>query len=129
MSEFAGFDLDRSTARAWSSFQSRLADHVAAMEDDDVLLVEAESSLDDAEGSAPYVQFAAWGADMVRGEVSGNSYLAHDHLLDASGVAALESLGWSAPTYGPDDEPDNGSINFHVDLERNHADRLAVMTV
>lgn len=128
MSEFAGFDLDRSTARAWSSFQSRLADHVAAMEDDDVLLVEAESSLDGG-GAAPYVQFAAWGKDMVRGEVSGNAYLADDHLLDASGVAALESLGWSAPTYGPDDEPDNGSINFHVDLERNHADRLAVMTV
>jgi len=54
LSELAGFDLDRSTARAWSKFQARLADHVADMEDDDILVVEAESAVDEdaATGSA-----------------------------------------------------------------------------
>ncbi|MEO5711687.1 MAG: hypothetical protein ABIQ59_17905 [Nocardioidaceae bacterium] len=129
MSEFAGFDLDRSTARAWGSFQSRLADHVAAMEDDDVLFVEAEASGEEDEGCAPYVQFCAWGEDLVRCELSSNTYLADEHVLDAAAAAALEALGWSGPTRGEDDAPDEGSTNFFLDLERNHADRLAVMTV
>src|SRR5205085_12427309 len=61
MGEFAGFDLDRSTERAWSRFQARLADHLAEMDDDDVLVVSADSAVgSDAEGSAPYVQFRAW---------------------------------------------------------------------
>ena len=37
MSEFAESELDRSTALAWSAFRGRLADHVAAMQDDEVL--------------------------------------------------------------------------------------------
>ena len=47
MSEFAESELDRSTTLAWSAFRGRLADHVAAMQDDDVVLVEAESSVGD----------------------------------------------------------------------------------
>ena len=66
MSEFAGFDLDRATARAWSRFQARLADRVADMEDGDIVLVEAEAAREDVEGSAPYVQFCAWGETLVR---------------------------------------------------------------
>ena len=131
LSEFAGFDLDRSTARAWSKFQARLADHVVDMEDDDLLLVEAESSVDDEdEGAAPYVQFCAWDEDLVRCEVSSNEYLADEHRLDSVGVQILKALGWSGPTVGRDDEdPGEGSANFYIDVERSEADRLAVMTV
>lgn len=46
VSEFAGFDLDRSTARAWDRFRRRLADHVAAMRLGDLLVVEAETAVD-----------------------------------------------------------------------------------
>ena len=99
MSEFAGFDLDRSTARAWSVFRGRLADLVAAMEDDDLALVEAESSVNEKdEGAAPYVQFCAWGDDLVRCEVSSNAYLADEQQLDDEQAAALVALGWNAPT-------------------------------
>ena len=127
MSEFAGFDLDRSTARAWSAFRSRLADRVAELEDDDLVFLEVESAVDEdeREGSAPYVQFCAWGGTMVRAEVSGNAYLAGEHRLDDRRSAQLEELGW----HGPDGEGGSGSANFHLDLDRNHADRLAVMTV
>ncbi|MDX6301036.1 MAG: hypothetical protein QOF53_2250 [Nocardioidaceae bacterium] len=142
MGEFAGFDLDRSTERAWSRFQARLADHLAEMDDDDVLVVSADSAVgSDAEASAPYVQFRAWGETMVRAEVSSNAYLADEVRLDEAAVQALEGLGWLAPVAGDDDldaapdgdadaDPDGdvGSANFHLDAERAEPDRLAVMT-
>ena len=131
VSEFAGFDLDRSTERAWSRFQARLADHVADMQDDDVLVVAVESAFedDDEDGSAPYVQFCAWGETLVRSEVSSNEYLAVEHLLDAGSVRTLEELGWQAPTEHPDAaNRGSGSANFFLDVERAQADRLAVMT-
>ena len=130
MGEFAGFDLDRSTERAWSRFQARLADHVAEMSDDDILVVSAESVVEeDADGSAPYVQFCAWGETLVRAEVSSNEFLAAGVRLDDVSTRAIEGLGWAAPTAGADDpDPGEGSANFFVDLERAQADRLAVMT-
>jgi len=40
MSELEEFGLDRGVKRAWATFQTRLADHVASMADDDILIVE-----------------------------------------------------------------------------------------
>jgi hypothetical protein len=130
LSEFAGFDLDRSTERAWSRFQAKLADHLADMRDDDVLIVSAESAVDDEDGgSAPYVQFVAWGETLLRSEVSSNEYLADAVRLDASGSHMIAGLGWHEPTTDKDDEdPGEGSANFFLDVERSNADRLAVMT-
>jgi len=132
MSEFTGLDFDGSTALAWSEFQARLADHVAEMEDDALLIVGAESSVDEDEGAgaAPYVQFCAFSEDQVRCEMSSNEYLAAKHRLDPVGVETLKGLGWSAPTCDRDDEdPGEGSANFYLDVDRSHADQLAVMTV
>lgn len=130
MSEFAGFDLDRSTARAWSRFQVRLADHVAEMSDDDILIVSADDAGDDdADGAAPYVQFCAWGETLVRCEVSSNAYLGVDRRLDRAASEAVMGLGWAAPTVdSAADDAGEGSANFYVDVERSQADRLAVMT-
>ena len=130
MSEFAGFDLDRSTERAWSRFQAKLADHLAEMRDEDVMIVSAESSVDDEEeGAAPYVQFVAWGERFVRSEVSSNEYLADEVRLDDAAARMIAALGWHEPTIDKDDEdPGEGSANFFLDVERSNADRLAVMT-
>lgn len=128
--EFAEFDLDRSTARAWSQFQARLADHVVAMTSDDVLLIEAYSvAAADDPGAAPYIQFAGWGDDRIRCEVSSNEYLAPRYALDAAATSTLQSLGWSAPSHGRDDEGGSGSANFYLDSGRSAADKLAVMAV
>ena len=130
MSEFAGFDLDHSTARAWSRFQARLADHVAEMTDQDTLVVDAEVADEDVDGAAPYVQFAGFGeGTMVRGEVSSNAYLAARYYLSAEQYAALEALGWHAPTVGSGEPEGEGSANFFLDLPVTEADRLAVMSV
>lgn len=127
--EFAEFDLDRSTARAWSRFQARLGDHLAAMSDDDVLIVEIDSSVS-GDGAAPYIQFCAWGDGQLRSEVSSNEHLAPRYALDAAGEATLLSLGWAAPTSArSEDEPGDGASNFLVDVDRSAADRLAVMSV
>lgn len=102
------------------------------MRDDDVLVVVTESAAeeDEDDGCAPYVQFCAWGEDRVRCEVSSNAYLTADHRLDPVGTETLKGLGWAPPTHGRDDEDaDAGSANFHLDVERSSADRLAVMTV
>lgn len=127
--EFAEFDLDRSTARAWSQFQARLADHLAAMTEDDVLIVEANSGRDDEAGASPYVQFVAGGGELIRCEVSSNEYLAPRYALDAAAAATLQSLGWSAPTSGEEGLPQSGSANFYLDSARSSADKLAVMAV
>ena len=130
MGEYADFDLDRTTMRAWSRFQGELADHIVAMDDDDILVIDADVSVDDdGPGCAPYVQFCAWGDEAVRAEVSSNSYLAADVMLDDAGEAALARLGWRAPTHAGDEDAGPGSANFHLDAGRREGDRVAAMAV
>jgi hypothetical protein len=128
MRENEAFEVDRAAAQAWVRFQAGLGDRLAEMAEDDVLVVEAMVGEKNA-GAAPYVQFCAWGEGMLRGEVASNHVLMEARELDDAGERALEEIGYGAPTYGPDDEADGGSLNFHVDLPQDEADRLAVMSV
>ena len=121
------FEMDRATGVAWREFQAQLADRLAAMEEDDVAIVEAVAGHEPEAGAVPYVQFCAFGDGMLRGEVASNHVLDERWQLDAEALAALGELGYAAPTYAPDEEPDHGSLNHYVDLERTEADRLAVM--
>lgn len=130
MGEYDEADLDRATMRAWSRFQGELADHIVAMEDDDILIVEAEASVDeDDPGVAPYVQFCAWGEDLVRAEVSSNEYLAADTMLADAGESAMLDLGWNEPTCGATDEAGAGSANYFVDAGRREGDWVAAVAV
>ncbi|MFE3289427.1 hypothetical protein [Rhodococcus sp. NPDC059234] len=126
MAGFEGFDT--SVERAWTEFQVRLADIIAAMREDDLLALELgeESSV---EGFVPCVQFLAWGAGEVRCEVPSNAYLDPRHRLSAVDEDRLVELGWHRPTRQPDDEPDAGSPAFFVDKPANWADQLAAMAV
>lgn len=130
MADHSDFDLDRSTGRAWSTFQVRLADYLTRMQDDHVLIIEAQSGLadDDEAGAAPYVHFTAWGGNLLRCEAVSNSYLDSTYALDEVGAAHLEALGWEAPTHGPEDESDSGSANYWLDVERGESDQVAAMT-
>lgn len=93
MSEYADFDLDRSVSRAWKGFQARLADYLVGMTDEDSLVINVVAGEEPDEGSAPYVQFAGFGGDHVRGEVCGNHYLAEEYQLDPARQDVLEGQG------------------------------------
>ena len=125
------FDLAGDVEQAWGRFRGRLADRIAAMEDDECLLIEMEvgADEDDLDGAAPYVQFVGWGGDLVRAEVVSNYYLDERFRLTSDHEEMLGEAGWLPPTYDPDAEADSGSANFHLDLEVREADRLAVMSV
>ncbi|HET6561559.1 MAG TPA: hypothetical protein VFG72_06765 [Marmoricola sp.] len=125
MSEFEEFDLERSSAKAWRSFQARVADHVAAMKDDDALIVQLAVGMDREVGAAPYVQFFMEQPDRMRCEVVSNHYLAPTHALSTEDQDALVSLGFATPTHARGQAVGGGSANFHVDLRRTEADRLA----
>lgn len=129
MPDFDEFDLERTVDRAWGAFQSRLADHLADMGDDDVLVVALAGGDDNDSGAMPYVQFSGWAGDRLRGEVASNHYLRPAHRLHAESEAQLEAAGWLSPTHAPDEEADAGSTNFHLDVPRSYADRLAAMAV
>lgn len=118
--------VDSATSQAWVRFQARLGDRLVELEEDDTLLVEDISTGgDNASGSLPYVQFCAWGEDMLRAEVSSNHVLMPTRALDARGELELVKLGYDAPM-SPDDE---GTINFYTDVSRSEGDRVAVMAV
>ena len=119
-------DLEASTELAWTGVRQRLADRLAEAADDDVLLIELETGVDEDElaGAAPYKQFVAWGEEMLRAEVVSNYYLDERFELSPADERRLAELGWSEPTCD-----DAGEENFHLDLPRREADRVAVMAV
>lgn len=126
MSDAGGFGFEERTAQAWVRFQARLADRLAELSGDDVLVVEVQVGHVEGAGATPFVRFAGGGGSMLRGEVASNTYLAPEHALDAEQERALLRLGWGEPTAGPV-EPAVGEGNFSVDLPQEEADRLAVM--
>ena len=117
-------DLEAATEAAWVGFRGRLADHIAAMDDDDVLIVEFSSAVDgETSSSAPYVQLCAYGDDLVRVEAASNHYLAERCRLSVEGESTLLDLGWEAPS------DEDGWENFNVTHERRCADEVAVLLV
>lgn len=123
--------VDAAAEQGWAAFRRRLADHVAALADDDILIVETESvaadpDVDDLDGTEPYVQFLAYGGGRIHAEVSSNAWLRPGRQLDEASVHALLALGWTAPA--DEDEDDDGG-NFTADARTSEADRLAEMAV
>lgn len=114
--------------QAWVRFRARLADRLAEMVDDDVLVVEVEvgPDVDELVGAAPYVQVLGWrdgrGGDHLRLETVSNDYLDERWALDDEQEAALVAMGYVAP--GPD-----RADNFHLDARPREADRVAHLAV
>ena len=100
---------------AWPAFEKRLAETLAALEEDQYLVVSAKRGW-------AYVQFAAQGSYGLRAECVGNNYLDECHALRAGQMAQLRRIGWSAPT-GTREEilatrRTDGSPNFFRDFDR-----------
>ena len=69
------FDQIGDVEGAWARFRARLADVIAGLEGDEAFWFDLEVGVDDEDlpGAAPYVQFQAWGGDLIRGEVVSNA--------------------------------------------------------
>lgn len=124
----AGSEWESRTTAAWRRFQMRLADRFAELADDEVVLLEAETSAE-ADGAGPYAQ--VWSRQgRLRCEAVSNHYLAASHRLDDAAEAALQRLGFAPPTSATDRQ---GSLNFWVDADgdvgEGGADRLAALVV
>ena len=75
---------------AWPAFEKRLAETLAALEEDQYLVVSAKRGW-------AYVQFAAQGSFGLRAECVGNNYLDEAHALSAGQKARMRRMGWSSP--------------------------------
>jgi len=124
MRESGSFDWAPGTAAAWRAFQALLADRLAELAEDAVVLLEAESATQE-DGAPPYVQF--WrSAGRLRCEAASNHSLAQSHRLDEASESALLQLGFAPP--GSADE-ESGSLNFSIEAGCDEGDRLAVLGV
>lgn len=129
MSDFEGFDLDQTTARAWSQLQDRLAEHLASMDGDDTLVIDVEAGTpDESDGANRYVQFAA-GEGELHFEVSSNQYLAQRQQLGPYDEKSLIGLGLHPPDRPGDDPDGEGSANWYLEAPQDDASRLAVLAV
>lgn len=112
----------------WVGFRDGLANHLAAMEIDDILIFEwheAQVSF----GSPPWIQFLRWSNRDIRAEVVSNAYLAPSYRVAPHNEELLCGFGWNRPTRQPEDPGDSGSPAFYVDRKMRKTRRLAALTV
>lgn len=81
--------------REWRHFANRLAAALAALEEDQNLVVAVTHR-------QRLVQFAGSGASGLRAESVSNGNLAEADLLKCDRIAALTASGWRSPTHAPD---------------------------
>ncbi|MBJ8348058.1 hypothetical protein [Antrihabitans sp. YC2-6] len=124
MSDIDAGKFDREVHAAWAAFRNRIADAVADMTDDQLLVVESRFDDTNETGIPPCVQFLGWGGGWIRCEVSSNPFLGHARQLRASDIERLHELGFGEPVSGPD-----GSPAYFLDAEPAQADRIAAIAV
>ena len=118
--DYEGFDIDRSTAQAWSEFQTRLSDVVSVIDDSADLVIGTETEA--TENGGPFVSFSSPARDTIRSEAASNAVLGEVFQLVGSELAAMEKAGWNPPST-------DRSANFWVELPQEESDRLAELAV
>lgn len=114
---------DDAVETAWREFRRRLADRLAALGEDEHIVVELVAETEG--GAAPYCQAALAGGGLLRVEAVSNVYLADEFNLDVFQDGLLKHLGFAEP----DAVELPGNTNYFIDLEQREADRAAVMMV
>lgn len=113
--EVTSFDVE--VEKAWTEFRETLARRLEELEDDQNLILELDVPDPDA-GAAPYVQFAGFEGEGLRGEVSSNAYLAAEYRLSREEEELLEDdAGFSIDR----DEAGEPEDNFYVMTSRDDA--------
>ncbi|MFT3861307.1 T3SS (YopN, CesT) and YbjN peptide-binding chaperone 1 [Micropruina sp.] len=94
-SEVHAFDLDRSTAEAWSEFSARLADVISHMDPGATLRIGSLAT--EQEGTSPFVLFRCRRGLELIAEAAGNAALSEEFQLASHQLEALEQFGWNPP--------------------------------
>ena len=118
--DYEGFDIDRSTAQAWSEFQTRLSEVVSVIDDSGDLIIGTET--EPTQDGGPFVSFGSPERDTIRAEAASNSVLCEDYQLGPQPLAVMEKAGWNPPSV-------EESANFWVQLPQEESDRLAELAV
>jgi hypothetical protein len=122
MADIDDFDLDRSTAQAWSEFQSRLSEVISMIDDSGDLTIGTDAV---STGPGPYVRFSSPVRDTIRGEAAGNGELGEYYQLDTAQLEAMETLGWRPPMA----DGSRPTANFWVEAPQEETDRVAGLAV
>lgn len=123
MAEIDDFDLDRSTAQAWSEFTGRLAEIISMIDESADLTIRSFSASDD---QAPFVRLSSPARLTIRAEAAGNDVLGASYRLTDEQLGALADAGWQPPGDG---SADGGSPNFTLNRPQDAADEIAVLVV
>lgn len=122
MGNYDDFDLDRSTAQAWTEFQSRLSEVLAHLDDSADLTIGTESA---GEEQAPFLHFSAPEGGLVRAEAAGNAVLGERYQLGNQQLQDLEDAGWQPPTT----TGARPTANFWVELPQSESERISALAV
>ncbi|MFC7625837.1 hypothetical protein [Microlunatus sp. GCM10028923] len=125
MADYEDFDIDRSTAQAWAEFTDRLSEVISMIDESGDLTI---GTVADAGGPPPFVSFASTVDTArpreIRAEAASNASLGETFQLSPDQLAAMEKLGWSAPSAEP-----GGSSNFWADRLQDESEEISRLAV
>ncbi|HEX5908136.1 MAG TPA: hypothetical protein VFY56_14045 [Propionibacteriaceae bacterium] len=125
MADIDDFDLDRSTAQAWTEFQSRLSEVISMIDDTADLTIGTES---EGNGPPPFVRLSSPRRGVIRCEAASNAVLGDDFQLSAELLARMERQGWQPPTTGGV-EATQPTANFWIELPQVESDHISELAV
>jgi hypothetical protein len=130
MADIDDFDLDRSTAQAWTEFQSRLSEVISMIDESADLTIGTES---ESHGPPPFVRLSSPRRDVIRCEAASNAVLGDDFQLSSELLTEMERLGWRPPTVERENssaaEVTQPTANFWIELPQLESDRISELTV
>jgi hypothetical protein len=129
MADIDDFDLDRSTAQAWTEFQGRLSEVISLIDDTADLTIRTTSG---GNGPPPFVTLSSPRIGMIRCEAASNAVLGADFQLSAEQLTAMEQLGWQPPAGGEERSTaasTQPTPNFWIELPQVASDRMSELTV
>lgn len=120
MADIDDFDIDRSIARAWAEFQTRLAEVISMMDDSADLTIGTQVPNE----RPPYVRFSSPARDRVRAEAASNASLGEHFQLTDAQLTEMEEMGW-----GPPDGQAGSSADFVAECDQLDSDTLSGLAV
>ena len=103
------------TEEAWTQFEGELTRSIAALDEDEFLIITTKRIF-------RFIQFSAQGGFGMRVEAVSDAYLKEGRKLSESARTKLLAFGWNPPTYipkelGEEERTPDGSPNYFLDID------------